>query len=106
MRIGEYTLKGRVHQQPNEDRRRLIDYTRWMEEGEFITNVAVSVDLSTDPAFVIDRIVIDPEGQKIAYFASGGVDGEDYTATFTVTTSVTQVREDEVAFGIREILRG
>lgn len=106
MRIGQYTVKGRVVQQPAERLRRLINYTRWMETGENILTVAVAVVPATSPAFVIDNVVIDPDGQKIAYFASGGVDGEDYTGTFTVTTSVSQVREDEILFGVREVLRG
>jgi hypothetical protein len=106
MRIGQYTIKGRLVQQPNENLRRLIDYTRWMEVGEYITDVVVLVDPTTTPPFQITNIVIDPEGQKIAYYASGGVDGEDYTATFRVTTSVNQTREDEILFGVREIVSG
>ena len=106
MRIGEYTLKGRVVQQPGENIRRLIDYTRWMETGEIILSVSVSVLPATSPSFVITNLVIDPDGQKVAYFASGGVDKEDYTATFVVTTNVTQTREDEILFGVREVLRG
>lgn len=106
MRIGQYTKKGRMVQQPGENLRRLINYTRWMETGEFITEVETEVDNVTSPAFVISNVVIDPDGQKIAYYASGGVDGEDYTVTFRVTTSVGQTREDEILFGVREVLRG
>lgn len=106
MRIGQYTKIGRITQQPNENLRRLIDYTRWLEVGEYITLVSVSIDQDTSPPFVISSIVIDPDGGKIAYYASGGVDGEDYTATFSVTTSVDQTKEDEVLFGVREVNRG
>lgn len=106
MRLGQYTVKGRVIQQPGENIRRLVNYTRWMEEGEYITAVSASVEPVTSPEFEVTNIVIDPDGQKIAYYASGGVDKEDYTITFSVTTSVGQVREDEMLIGVREVQRG
>lgn len=107
MRIGEYTLKGRIIQQPNENIRRLFNYSRWLEAGETLTSVTAAVTPVTSPPLVITNIVIDPDaGKKAAYYASGGVDGETYTATFTATTSIDQVREDEVQVAIREILRG
>lgn len=106
MRIGRYTKLGRVLQQPNENLRRLAKYDAWLEPGELITEVAVSISPVTTPPFVIDNIVIGPDADRFAYYAHGGVDGEDYVATFTVTTSVAQVREDEILFGVREIQRG
>ena len=106
MRIGRYTKLGRVVQQPNENLRRLAKYDSWLEAGELITEVAVAILPATTPPFVIDSIVIGPDGDRFAYYAHGGVDGEDYEATFTVTTSVEQVREDEILFGVREIQSG
>lgn len=106
MRIGRYTKLGRVVQQPNENLRRLAKYDAWLEPGEVIEQVAVSILPVTVPPFVVDTIVIGPDGDRFAYYAHGGVDGEDYVATFTITTSVEQVREDEILFGVREIQRG
>lgn len=107
MRIGTYTLKGRFTQQPNENIRRLFDYSRWLEEGETLLSVTAAVSPTTSPALSVTNIVIDPdEGRKAAYYTSGGVDGEEYTVTFTATTSIAQTREDEVLVAIREILRG
>lgn len=106
MRIGRYLKMGRLVQQPNESIRRLAKYDRWLEEGERITNVEVSISPVTTPPFVIDQIVIGPDSDRFAYYASGGVDGEDYTASVAVTTSVNQTREDELLFGVKEISRG
>jgi hypothetical protein len=106
MRLGRYTKLGRIVQQPNENIRRLAKYDRWLEEGERITNVEVSVLPVTSPPFVINNIVIGPDSDRFAYYASGGVGGEDYTATVTITTSIAQVREDELLFGVKEISRG
>lgn len=106
MRLGRFTKLGRVVQQPSERIRRLYIATKWLETGEIITDVDVDISPTTDTPFVVDDIVIDPEGQKFAYYASGGEDGEDYTATFTITTSVGQTREDEILFGVKEVPRG
>lgn len=106
MRIGNYTLLGRYVQKPSDNRRRLIVYSKWLEEGEVITSAEAVVDNETDPEFVIDQIIIDPDGKKVAYYASGGVDGEEYTATFTVVTSVGQTRSDDIQFEVREVRRG
>jgi len=106
MRLGRYSKLGRILQQPGEVIRRLVKYDRWLEEGERITDVAVSVLPVTVPPFVVDQIVIGPDADRFAYYASGGVDGEDYTATVTITTSIAQVREDELLFGVKEIVRG
>lgn len=106
MRIGRYSKLGRVVQQPNENKRRLLNYSRWLEEGERITDVSVVVTPTTDTPFEVDSIVIGPDADRFAYYAHGGEDGEDYTATFTITTSVGQTREDEVLFGVKEIDRG
>lgn len=106
MRIGSYTLLGRYVQQPSENRRRLVNAAKWLDTGETITGVSVSVDNTTSPVFTIDQIVIGPDGDKFAYYASGGVDGEEYTATFTITTSADQELEVEIMFHVKEIRRG
>lgn len=99
-------LRGRFVQQPSEEIRRLINYAPWLEEGETITSVSVDVDNSTTPPLVVDTLLIDPDGDRIAYNTSGGVDGEEYTLTFTITTSAGQTREDEILVNVKEVRRG
>lgn len=106
MRIGQYTIKGRFHQQPAETRRRLINYARWLEVGETITSIAAAVTPVTSTPLVVDTLLIDPDGTRVAYNTSGGEEGCDYTITFTAGTSVGQSREDEILVGIKEVLRG
>jgi len=106
MRIGQYTIKGQISQQPNEVLRRIINYQRWLEVGEVIETIAIAITPVTSPVLVISNLIIDPDGTRIAYNTSGGLDGCGYTVEFTVTTSVGQVREDEVLIGIKEVLRG
>ena len=106
MRIGEYSLAGRYVQSAGAERRRLIKADQWLESGERITAVTVALDNVTEPAFLIDRIVIGPDSDRFAYYASGGVEGEEYTATFTITTSAGQTLEVEVQVAIVEVRRG
>lgn len=106
MRLGRYSLLGRVVQQPNENIRRLIKYDQWLEDGERITAVTAAVSPTSSTPFEVHTIVIGPDSDRFAYYTRGGVDGEDYTVTFTITTSVGQTREDEMLFGVREVARG
>lgn len=80
----------------------MIDYSRWLDEGETVKSVEVSVTPETSPAFEIHTLAVSPEGDKLAYYARGGVDGEEYTATFTVTTSLRQAWPHDVRFAVRE----
>lgn len=106
MRIGEYTLIGRHVQSSGADRRRLINASGWVEEGETLTSVSVSIDNVTSPPLLVDRIIIGPDGDRFAYYVSGGVVGEEYVVTFTTATSTGQVREDEIQIAIVEVRRG
>ena len=106
MRIGRYTKAGRIVQQPNERIRRLFKLDQWLEEGERVLTVTAAIDNDTDTPLVVDDIVIGPDSDRFAYYISGGEDGEDYVVTFTITTSVQQVREDELLIGVREIQQG
>jgi hypothetical protein len=83
-----------------------VKYDRWLEEGERIINVTTAILPVTAPPFAVTNVVIGPDGDRFAYFTSGGVDGEDYVVTITITTNVDQVREDELLFGVREVRRG
>lgn len=106
MRLGAYTLYGRFVQRPDETRRRLVNCAKWLDEGETITSVSVEIDNTTSPAFVVDQIVLGPDSDKFAYYASGGVDGEEYEATFTINTSADQTRVFELLFSVKEFDRG
>lgn len=106
MRIGAYTLYGRFVQQPNETRRYLHKANKWLEVGERILTVTAEIDNVTDPPLVVNQIIIGPDSDRFAYYVSGGVDGEEYTITFTLTTSAGQTREMEILVNVKEIRRG
>ena len=95
-------MLGRYRQQPGERRKKGFDYDDFLESGELITDVSVSVSPATGTPFVIDDIVIDEAGKIFAYFAQGGEDGQTYLVEFTITTNGSQVKQDTVEFDIEE----
>jgi hypothetical protein len=95
-------LLNRYVQQPGDRLKRLIDYDKWLETDEEIDDVDVAVTPESDTPFVVDDILVDDEAKQLAYFTTGGETGTTYTATFTVTTNIGQVREDEVEFEVEE----
>lgn len=102
MRIGSVTLLGRYVQRPSANRRRLINYSKFLDAGEKLKSVSVSVAPVTSPAFEIHTLVISPDGNKLAYYARGGVEGEEYIATFNVQTTLRQIFPHDIRFAVRE----
>jgi hypothetical protein len=96
-------LLGRYTQQPGENLKRLIDYDAWLEDDEEIDTVVAVVTPVTDPPFLVTNILIDDEAKKFAYYAGGGVTGNEYEVEFTMTTNIDQTRQDEVEFEVEEI---
>jgi hypothetical protein len=98
-------ILGRYVQQSTERRKRLLDYTDWLEDGETISSVSATAvpDAEDAAALVVSGIVIDPDGKKFAYFVEDGEDTVEYTVNFSVTTSLGQIREDEVVFEIEDL---
>lgn len=99
-------MLGRYRQQPGEKRKRGLDYTDFLEEGEEISNVTATVtpeEENADDSFEITNIIIDPEeGTEFVYFAEGGRAGITYAVEFTVSTTGGQRRQDTVEFDIEE----
>jgi hypothetical protein len=93
----------RYNKQPNERKRYRIDYTNWLDTGESVDTVAFSVDNATTPPLVVDLVEPTPDGLGVQYYVSGGVDGQNYVVTATLTTNQgPQVKEDEILFVIKE----
>ena len=86
--------------QPGERKRYQISYVNWLDTGEQVSTVDF---VASDPALVVDDVQPTPDGVGVQYYVSGGVDGQTYTVTATLTTNTgPQVREDEIFFSIRE----
>lgn len=96
MRIGKlYNLT------PNERKLYTIEYSEWLDAGETIISMEFTVEEVTVPPLVISDEDIDVEGTLIAFYASGGVDGESYKVIVKVTTSNDQIKEDHIIYQVK-----
>lgn len=87
-----------------ERKRYQLRYDNWLDTGEFITGVVFTIDKDTSPTpLVIDGIQVTADALGVQYYASGGLDGTNYTVTATATTSTgPQTKIDEIFFSVRE----
>lgn len=92
----------RFVQQPYDVRRRCIDYTPWLGDGEIITGVVVVIDLTTDPPLAVTDVTLDPTQKFVGYLVGGGLSGTDYKVSFRITTSDGQQREDDIELSVEE----
>ena len=92
----------RYKQQPTDVRVRGVDFTLFCEQGENLVNVAVNtISPATTPPLVVTNLLIDPATQqKMAYTVSGGVDGTEYSVTFTATFNTGNVLFETVIFDV------
>lgn len=88
--------------QSTERKRYVVDYTDWLDTGETLTLASLAVSPATTPPLVVDASAIGTDNKTVVYFVNGGLDGRTYTITLTATTSVGQVKEDEITFSIRD----
>jgi hypothetical protein len=96
-------ILGRYKQQAYDRRKRGIDFTDFLEDAEKISAVnEVIITPVTDPPLVIDQVILDPAGKKIAYYVTGGENGQTYLAEFRTSTTLAQKREDGIEFEIEE----
>lgn len=64
-----------------------IDFSRWLSEGDTITDAASTAD----EGMTVDAV--QPFGQKVKVWVSGGISGRSYRVTITATTQEARVKE-------------
>lgn len=86
---------GKFSKEAADRKRYVVDYADWLNEEEMILAVQVSGSIEFD-AFYVDGFVVSEDGKEVIFYASGGVPLNAYTLTVTVTTSMDQIKEDEI----------
>lgn len=95
-------LVGDVDKQPGETKRYVWNYSSWLGTGEVLVDCAVVAD--SDELEIVDGSVeIGEDNQTIIALVRGGEDGGEYVLTVTATTSLGQVKEDEVIVRVLEL---
>jgi hypothetical protein len=94
-------ILGKYFKSPDERKRYSIRYTDWLDTGELLTEVTFEVTpVDADPV-VIDGIAIESGDKSVVFYATNGIDGKNYKAIVTTTTSGGQVKEDTVQYTVK-----
>jgi hypothetical protein len=93
----------RYQKQSGERKRYQLDYSDWLDTGEYVIGVVFTVNKATVPPLVVDGIQVTPDTQGVQYYVSGGLTLNDYVVTATLTTSSgPQIKKDEIFFSVRD----
>jgi len=92
----------RFIQSPSERKRYVIDYADWLSTGETVSSFTFTVSPTTAPAFIVNGTGLSLTNTDIIFFASGGVDGQNYKVEVFATTSIGEIKEDVILFDVRD----
>lgn len=92
---------GRFVKTPGERKRYSIDYYDWLDQGERIFGVTFQTYIPDE--LEVDAFQIDPDGTRVIFFVSGGLDDVLYTVNVKMTTTGGQIKEDELLFVVEAI---
>ena len=91
-------MLGILLKQPADQRDYDIDFSRWLPDGDTITNAQATAapegELTVESVQITDQIV------KV--WASGGNDGDTYTVTVTASTSGGRIKETDFKIRVRD----
>lgn len=94
-------ILGRFIQTPTERKKYTVNYTDWLAAGESIISFAYSsVPASPTPARIDAYSITSP---TVPIYISGGVDGTQYKILITATTSLGQIKNDEVVIVVKAL---
>jgi hypothetical protein len=102
------SVLGKFVQTPIEKKRYSLDYSEWLETGETIstltyTLVMVEGVVPVTPVPVVVDSTIDVPATSATIFISGGDGGVQYKILVVMTSSGSQIKEDEIILICRSI---
>lgn len=97
MRLGKYSKS------PDEAKRYLIEYSDWLDTGEYISTINFSVISTNDGVLNITPDTIGANKTAISFLASGGIAGQTYDIAVTMTTTASQTKQDTILFTVRSL---
>lgn len=85
-------------QQPADRIDYLVDYTEFLEGQDVVRGAETTVE----PSGLVVQGTTAIDETRVKFWVSGGVDGEDYKVTITMTTVKGRVKQDELKFKIKD----
>lgn len=84
-----------------ERRRLVLDYSRWLEDSESLTDFQATVSPVTEDAPIVLSIAYpDITHKKLVMFAAGGMSNTDYTLQLVVRTNEGQIKRDDIGLRV------
>lgn len=84
-----------------ERRRLMLDYSRWLEDTETLTDFqVVTSPVSEATPIVVNVSYPDVAHKKLVMFVSGGVSNIDYTLQLIVSTNEGQIKRDDIGLRV------
>ena len=97
------TVLAKFTKHPEDKKRYIVDYSKWLDEGETIASVYITVVPDTTSDFNVPFNQIDNTQTRVSFFVDGGNDGETYSVVIKMTTSAGQVKIDHITFIVSDI---
>lgn len=95
MRLGKFTKT------PTEVKRYKIDYSHWLDTGEYVSSVSFSIISSNTGSLTFSPNDINPTDTSVTFLVLGGTDGETYEVSVTMTTSLSQIKQDVIYYVVK-----
>lgn len=83
---------------PDEIKRYVLEYSRWLDSGEYVGSVSFTTISSNTGALSFAPDVIGVNDTDIQVLVSGGTIGETYRVRARMTSDSGQVKEDVLEF--------
>lgn len=95
-------IVGKQEKQPIEVKDYPIDFSYWLTTGDTLTNVSASVACLTgsDASLVVTQLVL--SSTSVAVWLAGGLDGQKYKISVTVTTAGGRIDQTEFLMTVKE----
>lgn len=97
MRLGKFTKT------PDEILRYKIDYSDWLDSGEYVSGVSFATVSSNTGSLTFTADTIHATDTSVAFLVSGGTDGQTYEVAVSMTSSGYQVKQDVIYFVVKSI---
>ena len=93
---------GKFIKSPDEIKRYSIDYSNWLDTGEYLASATVTRTPSTG-LMTINVEAIAANDVDVSFFVSGGVAGTSYKLLVRAVTTNGQAKEDTITLEVRSL---
>lgn len=82
---------------PGDRKRYEVNYEDWLNSDELLTSVTMQGNVETDN-FYVEAFTLTSDKKEVIFYVSGGIAGSTYDVGVTISTSLSQIKEDTITF--------